>query len=297
MFRLILFLIMFIMFMINYFYWFLNTIPYLNFIRKQNIYQYFIDIFNNRKNYIDKVEYRFATWDKNYLLDYEGFHLKTDLKIFSKNGWKYKVFVPVIIVHTWSNALQIWDSIFEKLNIRKNYGWYMQIISSGNNYDYIWNLIINWKKEKQTIYLWSFYVYCSLANSLWKDAYLYQRYKNFNKVRYYKDETKIANSYVCPLNVKMWEYKLFVCTKKDKNWNCIKKEEKTYSACNCFNKGEYSLCLQNNSKTTNPSLKKCENTLNCMDYIVWTINLNTTNCSLSWLLQKDLVKSKYFLIR
>jgi len=141
------------------------------------------------------------------------------------------------------------------------------------------------------------YLYCSLTGTKWKDAYLYDRYLTWNRSWNYQKETKIDKHFVCKDGLKLGKYKKTECVAWNPLWWCTQTEEHTYYACTCDSKWEYEICYQNNDTNTNPYNKECKNENNkCIDYFTWTINLDNTNCSLSWALWVD-SKKKYFLVR
>lgn len=297
MFKLILLLIFFILFSTNYFFWYIRTMPTFKLISHFNFYSYLLDKFENRQWNFTWIEYTYLSWDKNYLIDFTWWILKTDLKYLSPTSSNFEVYIPIIILHTWNNILVSWDKIFSWFNLNKNFNWYTQYISWWNDFVDIWNIIEKWKKIKQTLYLWSFYTYCSMTWSKWIDAYLYDRYLYQNKWNVHKKETKVDNTYVCKIWTTIWEYTKSVCISWNL-WNCIETQENTYQSCKCNNKWEYETCSTETDLTKNPDNKQCTNDKPnlCIDYYTWDVNLNNTNCSLSgalWIWNK----SKYFLVR
>jgi len=299
MFKLIMLLIIFLAFVANYFFWYIYTMPYFKFITRFNFYEYLQYKINNRK--VDKVLYKSASSDNDYILDYSGFILKTDLKYLSRHGYNTLLYIPVFILHTWSDIKLSWDKLFTWLQVSQDFNWYYQYISWWNDYIDIGTEIRNNKKYKQTLYLWYLYLYCSMAWTKWIDAYYFDRYKNYNKKLDDKNESSPAWTYVCPNNSNIWEYKKKVCV--EWGWfSCKRYEYKTYQACACDNKWEYKICKKNtnynDSPDGNPDKKDCKKDgTKCIPYTKGTINLNDTNCSLSWLSSSSDVKSKYFLLR
>ncbi len=296
MFKLILLFILFTLFSINYFFWYLHTMPYFKFITKFNLYEYLIDKFDTRYGSFTGLEYKVASFDSSYILDYSWWVLVTDLKYLSPTSDNFAVYVPVFILHTGLNLVSSWDKLFTGLTIEKWFNAYYQYISWGNDYVKVGQEIVNWHVYPQTIYLGRFYTYCSMSQTWWIDAYYYDRYTEWNKKEDDKNEAKIVNGYVCPLWTKIGEYTVQVCTNYT-FWVCTNYETRIYQACNCEDKWEYTVCTQNTDSATNPENKTCsDDSGKCIDYYTWTINLNNTNCSLQWL-EWTGTNAKYFLLR
>jgi hypothetical protein len=297
MFKLILLLILFLLFVTNYFFSYFKTIPRFEFISHLNFYTYVDDKFENRKGSFTGIDMKIASNSGTYILDYTWWVLQTDLKYLWPTSDKLDVYIPILILHTWNNILYSWDNIFTWWKFKKNFMAYNQYITWWNDYIDIWSKIENWKEIKQTLYLWYFYTYCSMSDTWWIDAYYFDRYKKWNKIWTGDNQQKINNAYVCKSWVKLWLYTKQECIWWTVFWSCNKTQDKNYYACNCNNKWEYEICKQNNDINTNPDLKTCDNNGDCIDYYTWTINLNNTNCSLSWVLWIDSIKLKKFLIR
>lgn len=273
MFKLILILILFILFTINYFFGYMTTMPYFQFITKFNFYEYILDKFDDRNGSFSGMEYKVASSSGNYILDYSWWVLQTDLKYLSKKSDKLAIFMPILILHTWEKLIFSWDNLFTWLELQKDFQGYSQYITWWNDYIDIWWEIINKKYRKQTLYLGYLYTYCSMSQTWWIDAYYYDRYIEWNKNRDDNNETLVAGSYVCE-NDKT--------SISNDGWTVL-----TY--CSCNNKWNYWICKNWADWICNIN--------NCIDYWTWTINLNNTNCSLSWALWQDIDKSKYFFIR
>jgi len=289
MFKLILLLILFTVFVANYFFAYIMTMPTFKLISHFNFYEYLLDKFENRSWSFTWLEYS-TTW--NEIMDYTWWYLKTDLRFLSPKSDKLLIYTPIFILHTWNNLLASWDNLFKQLQESKNLIWYTQYISWWNDYIQIWYDIVNWKKIKNTLYLWDFYTYCSMTWTKRIDAYLYDRYLQWNKSKNPPPAALVPNSYVCKLGERIGEYQEQVCI--GWFWPCSKK---TYYACDCKDKNGYTICSQNNDINTNPDRRTCKNTSkNCIDYYTGSIDLNKTNCSLSWALG-IWKKAKYFLIR
>jgi len=272
--------------------------PYFKFITKFNFYEYLLDKFDNRQGYFTGLEYKVASSDENYLLDYTGWVLVTDFKYLSKTSDFLSLYVPIFILHTWDTLYNSWDSLFTGLDEQRDFNWYYQYITWWNDYIDIWAEIIEKQYTKQTLYLGYLYTYCSMSWTWRIDAYYYDRYIEYNKNSDDKNETLVVGSYVCDINSNIWEYTVTECVAWNRWGFCLKTEDRTYNACVCEDKWEYKICSQNNDINTNPDLVVCRDTSGeCLDYIKWTINLNDTNCSLSGATAEDTDKAKYFLIR
>jgi len=260
--KLILIFLLFILFTINYFFAYLRTMPSFKLISHFNFYEYLFDSFETRDWSFTWLEY--TTGSINEITDYTWWYLQTDLKFLSPTSDKLKIYMPILILHTWDSLLKSWDVLFNQLHDSKYLMWYTQYISWWNDYIQIWQEIVDGKVYEQTLYLWNFYTYCSMSWEKWNDAYLYDRYLQWNISGNYKQE------------------------QQDVNYDYVCKWDKASAVCSCINKWEYFICKNINSWNCNVQ--------NCINYLTWTIDLNTTNCSLSWALGVW-VKAKYFLVR
>ncbi len=316
MFKLILVLILFLLFITNYYFSYFQTMPTFKHISHFNFYTYLQDKFQNRDwsfTWLDITG--FTVWNKKYLIDYTWWVLKTDLKYLWPTSDKLDIYMPIFILHTWDTLQKSWDSLFTGLQRDKNFLWYDQYITWWNDFIDIWSSIKDWKSRKQTLYLWYFYTYCSMSQTGWIDAYYFDRYQDWNKKRdYSKNNDLIAWSYVCEnkrpkKSCPSWYSECGAWWCKDCNllgWCTTYECKKTslfttnYSnkvtSCSCLShhNGEYWVCKDENNWTCDTWATTTKDA--CIDYYTWTINLNTTDCSLSGALWigKD---KKYFLIR
>jgi len=80
--------------------------PYFKFVTKFNFYEYLIDKFNSRRGSFTGVDYKVASSNSNYVLDYSGGVLVTDLKYLSPTSDKLSIYVPVFILHTGNNLIK-----------------------------------------------------------------------------------------------------------------------------------------------------------------------------------------------
>jgi hypothetical protein len=287
MFKLILIFILFIVFIINYFFWYIYTMPYFKFITKFNFYEYLLDKIENRNWYFTWIEYLNVKIEgEDYLVDYSWWVLLTDLKYLSPHSDKLSLYIPIFILHTGDNLFISWDNIFTWLKILKDFNWYVQYISWGYSYIPVWEEIIDKKVYKQNIFLGSLYLYCSMTWTKWADAYLYDRYITFNKSWNYKKEDRVVDSYVCENDRSNLSY-----TEISWDWT-----SKVYHYCTCSNKWEYWICKTKTGALDNPEWKSCNYDNKCIDYYTGTVDLNETNCSYSWALG-IWQKAKYFIIR
>ena len=273
--------------------------PYFKFIIKFNLYEYLIDKFNGRYDSFTGLEYKVADSDSNYILDYSWWVLVTNLKYLSPTSDNFVIFIPIFILHTWDKVISSWDKLFTWLKLEKNFVTYTQYITGWNNYIEIWKEIINKKKYLQTIYLGWFYTYCSMSQTWRIDAYYYDRYIEWNKVNTDKYEFLIAGSYVCENNrtAKVCPNWYYECNERwcinecyDGWWDFTSKKK----SCDCYKKWEYFVCEDKNGLNCYTWVQDSYGA--CIKYYTWTINLNNTNCSLTWLLWTG-TNAKYFLLR
>jgi len=279
MFRLILVFLLFSLFIVNYFFWFLRTIPDFKIISHFNLYEYLIYRFKYRTWYVPRIYFKTLQNDSGYILDITGITFKTELKYLSHEGDNFKIFIPVFILHTSSNMILSGDSYFSWLKIKKDYWGYTQVISWGNNIIEVWEEIKNKEIKKDNIFLNYLYTYCNLSSIPRIDSYYFNRYLNWNK----KDNTKIAklvpNSYVCPENRTKTQT---ICSFDI----CI-----TKSYCTCSDKWEYRICKNWPDGACNIDENNWK--WKCINYYTGSINLNNTNCSLTNLTWSSL----YFKLR
>ena len=267
MFRLILIFLLFILFAINYFFSFLRTIPDFRFISHFNFYEYLIDKFHNISWAVTWINIKVADNDSGYVLDITWFSIITDLKYLSHKWNNFKIFIPVFILHTGTNIIKSWDNIFSWLNLSKNFWGYIQIISWWNNFIKVWEEIRNWKFIPTNLFLNYLYTYCSLSSTLRIDAYFFDRYKTRNNQDNPPRARLVPNTYVCPDDrTATWE-------------NCILWLCTTLTYCSCNDKWEYRICK--NWADWNCDTNKNNWLWKCINYYTWSINLNSTNCSLA----------------
>lgn len=267
MFRLILIFLLFILFATNYFFSFLRTIPDFRFISHFNLYKYLTDKFNNRSWSVTWINMIIASNDSGYILDITWFNLITDLKYLSHQWNKFKIFIPVFILHTGANIIESWDKLFSWLKLSKNLWWYVQTISWWNDFINIWQEIINWKIIPTSLFLNYLYSYCSLS-SIWRiDAYYFNRYITWNHKENPPKAKLIPNTYVCPEN------------RTNIVENCILWFCTILTYCTCNNKWEYRICKDGPDGTCNTTQNNW--LWKCINYYTWSINLNLTNCSLA----------------
>jgi len=282
MYKLLVISLIFLVFSINYFYSFLNTVPYFNFIKKFNIYEYIIDSIN-KFNYTD-IDAKYAVNDTWYVLDYRWAIINTPLKYGVKDGPKFKILVPIFLIKTGANYILSWDNMFSWLIYKKEFDGFTQIISWWNNYISLWYTIKNKKIVENSLFLWKYYIYCTnLASTWWINDYYFERYK-YNQQLEIKKEEKIDGKFVC------WENKSAYYEKTECSWDSCNK--KRYDYCVCIKKNTYWLCRN----IANPDKKTCNDDNKCLQYYVWTIDLNKTNCNTGAIFWKNVYK-KYIKFR
>jgi hypothetical protein len=193
MFKLVLLLFFFVFFIVNFFYTYINVVPYFKFETRFNIYQYFLDTFQwTETGFINEVFSKKAKSDSGYLLDITGFIWEAPFD-YLISGNHFTFFVPVFILRTGDINLVVnsGDILFDSLSYSGLYNLVYQEISSGNNYIYLSRDIDTWGVyEFNRLFLNKFYIYCALDN------YQYWRYYNRNKDSNDKDET-ITDKYLC----------------------------------------------------------------------------------------------------
>ncbi len=283
MYKLLIISMIFLVFSINYFYSFLNTVPYFNFIKRFNIYEYMID--NIKESSYSGLDIKYAVNDSWYVLDYKWAIINTPFKFSVKDGPKFKILVPMFIIKTGSNYVLSWDNMFSWLVYEKEFNGYYQVISGWNNYIRLWYTIKDKKVIEDTFFLGKYYIYCTnLASTWWINDYYFDRYEKWNKKGEIKYEKKQDWKFVCWKNNTAF-YKRTECNDS----GCV---EKKYDYCTCKKENTYWLCRN----IQNPENKTCNDDGKCLQYYIWTINLNKTTCNTGAVFWKNIYK-KYMKFR